>query len=195
MLTQIGIAKRALNDAKECGDACHYWQLDGKIVLCMVDGLGHGIAAEHAAVTAIDCVAANLTKPLGVIFERCDTALTGTRGAAMSVAIVDQVTGSLNYAGIGNANIIFGKAGGKRLPNRAGIVGAGFSSFAVENARLARGDLVLMYTDGLKTRIDLMGYDQALMTDPRMLASRVLSDWRRGTDDAAVLAFRYGGGR
>jgi len=191
---RVGFAKRALNDARECGDACGYWELNGKIVLCVVDGLGHGEHAETAAKAALDCVAENLAEPLRTIFEKCNTALTSTRGAAMSIAIVDKVTGSLDYAGVGNVNIVVGKAGNRRLRNNDGIVGGGHRSLHVESFGLSPGDVVVVYTDGLKTNIALKDYDHIVIADPRRLAEMVLHDWRRGTDDAAVLVFRYEGG-
>lgn len=191
MTARIGIAKRALDDARECGDACGYWELDGKLVLCVADGLGHGPEAEKAATAALDCIAANLGEPITGIFERCNVALFKTRGAAMSIAVIDKDTGSFSYGGIGNVLGVFGKAGETVLPNSGGIVGAGYNRLSVEKARLWPGDLVVMYTDGVKSDIALRRYDRAVIADAKRLAEMILHDWRRGTDDAAVLAFRY----
>jgi len=50
-----------------------------------------------------------------------------------------------------------------------------------------------MYTDGLKPEFDPRRYGDTVTADPQRLAEHILHDWRRGTDDVAVLAFRYGG--
>jgi hypothetical protein len=54
---------------------------------------------------------------------------------------------------------------------------------------LADGDLVVLCTDGIGGQFDVSGYDDDLRTDVRLLADRVLQDWGRRTDDAAVLAY------
>ncbi len=152
-MVRIRIAERASNDARECGDACGYWERDGKLVLCVADSLGHGAEAEKAA----------------------DAALSGT----------------LTCGGIGNVRIATGRAGANLLRNSDGIVGAGYQRLAIEEVRLWPGNPVVMYTDGLKSDIALGRYDRTGLADPRRLAEMVLHDWRRGTDDAAVLIFRY----
>jgi len=188
---RVGIARRAFYDAKECGDACGYWEPDGKLVMCVIDGLGHGPLAAAAADAALDCVAADPAQPLPVIFENCDAALVGTRGAAMGIASVDNATGILTYAGVGNTRIAIGRTSAKILTNNNGIVGDGlrFRRLSTRTVPLSPNDLVLMYTDGLKTGIGLGDYGHALFADPQRLAERILQDWRRGTDDAAVLVF------
>ncbi len=59
-----------------------------------------------------------------------------------------------------------------------------------ETVPLTPGDLVIMYTDGIEELIDLSDYDETLCAEVGRLAERILEDWRRETDDAAVLLFR-----
>lgn len=190
-MNPVGTAIRALNDAPECGDACGHWEHDGKIVLCLVDGLGHGGGAMETAQTALHCVAANLGRPLDDVFQRCDGELRGTRGAAMSIALIDKFSGTLTYAGIGNVNLLIGTVVPRRFCNTDGIVGGGFRRLIIETGRLAPGDTVIMFSDGLQTEIDLEKSDCRGIRDSQKLAECLLENWRRGTDDAAVLTFLY----
>jgi len=61
----VGIAKRALDDDPYCGDECGARESNGKIILCIADGLGHGEFAERAARAAVDYVLKHHSEPIG----------------------------------------------------------------------------------------------------------------------------------
>ena len=188
----VGIAKRALNDGLHCGDQCAFWQ-EQTTTLCIVDGLGHGHAAEEAALAAIEYVSQHVADPLPELFAGCDKAIRHTRGVAMGIAVVDQQAGQVTYAGINNTTFRIHGRKSISLTSNEGIVGAGFRRLNPETVPLASGDLVIMCTDGLQTRIDLSSCDVTLRRDVQRLADQILQDWRRETDDAAVLVYRGDG--
>jgi len=187
---QVGIASRALNHAEHNGDQCACWRIDGKVFLCVVDGLGHGKEAEKAANAALNCVAQHLSESLSEIFSRCDSALRGTRGVAMGIAVLDLDKGTLSYVGIGNTRILIHGANTTRLSGNYGIVGGGYRFLSTETRPIHPGDLVIMFTDGLPQAIDASGYDDALRSNVQGLSEKILEDWGRKTDDAAVLVVR-----
>jgi len=49
---------------------------------------------------------------------------------------------------------------------------------------------VILFTDGIEELIDLSDYDETLRVEVGRLAEKMLEDWRRETDDGAVLVFR-----
>ena len=187
----VGFVRRALNDARECGDVGHYWCWEDKIVLCLVDGLGHGPMAEEAAVAAVACVGERLDQPLPAVFEHCDEIISHTRGVAMGIAIVDTGGDTLTYAGVGNTRIVLSGATTTNLFSTSGIVGGGYATLQPQTVPLVPGDVVAMYTDGIKSEINIGAYDPSLRSDPQGLSEYILHDWSRGTDDAAVLIYRY----
>ena len=194
---QVAIAKRSFRDDSHCGDECAYWQVEDGIVLCVVDGLGHGTHAERAAKAAVTYVAEHLFDSLLAIFAGCDEALRSTRGVAMGIAIIHDRTGTLSYVGVGNTRAMIVREGPcgvaanmLTLSSNYGIVGAGYRKLTPETMPLSSGDLVLLYTDGIPESVDLSGYECPLRVDLPRLAERVLQDWGRGTDDAAILIFR-----
>lgn len=197
---QVAIAKRALNDDPYCGDECGYWKTDNKTVLCVADGLGHGEHAESAARAAMQYVGHHLSQSLDELFAGCNQALRNTRGVVMSTAIIDEDAGTLAYAGIGNTRaMIVGKPRAKNTDERTiilssnyGIVGGGYKTLSPETVPLIAGDLVILYTDGVEEMIGVSG-DDALRADLQRLAERIIQDWGRAADDAAVLIFRYKG--
>ena len=195
---QVGIAKRALFNDPHCGDECAYWQIGGKTILCVVDGLGHGPDAEAAGKAAVDYVGRHLSDDLPDIFGSCDLALRRTRGVAMGIAVIHEEKGTLTYAGVGNTRAMIVRwhdpepGDGKtcQLSGNWGIVGSGYRKLSFEIVPLKRGDLVVLYTDGLKEVIDMSRYDDACRADVRRLADKILRDWGREMDDGAVLVYR-----
>jgi len=186
---QIAIAKRPIEDPY-CGDQAAWWERRGDTLLCIVDGLGHGQGAERAAMAALDFVGRRHHRPLPEIFALCNEAVRHTRGVAMSIAVVDPRAGMLTYAGIGNIRALVVGEQNRRLSSSYGIVGGGYRRLTPETVPLTPDDLVILATDGVREDFDVSGYDNEILADVTWLAEKVLMDWRRETDDAAVLVFR-----
>jgi len=186
---QLAIVKRPLMEP-HCGDQAGCWEDDGKVVLCMIDGLGHGKGAEQAALAALGCVERHRHWPLLAIFVDCDKALRDTRGVAMGIAGIDRFGGILTYAGIGNTRAVVVGQKTTWLTSCYGIVGGGYRTLKSKTVPLLPHDLVIMSTDGIEELIDLPSCDEMLRTDVDRLAETILEGWLRKTDDAAVLVFR-----
>lgn len=185
---QLAIVKRPLEEP-HCGDQAGCWKYYGKVVLCMIDGLGHGRGAEQAALAALDFLERHHHEPLLEVFAACNRAIHDTRGVAMGIAVADPPAGTLTYAGIGNTRVMVVGQETTQLTGHYGIIGGGYRTLKTETVPLTPGDLVIMYTDGIEELIDLSGYDETLCADVGRLAERILEDWRREMDDAAVLVF------
>ncbi len=190
----LAIVQRAFEDSPYCGDQARCWPGGPahRMTLCMADGLGHGLFAEKAATAAVDYIAGHLAEPLPALFAGCDRAIRRTRGAALGIAVVDEEAGTLTYAGVGNTRAMIVRGGRDVfcLSSSYGIVGGGYRKLTLETVPFLPGDLVILYTDGIKERCDVLAYDDALRSDVQRLAERILRDWSRETDDAAVLVFR-----
>ena len=180
---QIALAKRNFPGETHCGDQIGYWRNGTKTTLCMVDGLGHGKGAEEAAKMAVNYVAAHVSKSLPDIFSGCDKAIRNTRGAAMSIAILDQEAGTLTCAGIGNTRVLIAGTSDSRPAAFPGIVGGGFKKLIPETVPFRPGDLVILFTDGISERMNLSAYDASLLANPQELAERILAALGGGTTD------------
>jgi len=187
---EVAMVKRALDDGPHCGDECCVWESHDKTILCVVDGLGHGEQAEMVAKAAVDFVARHLSEALLDIFAGCSRALRDTRGVAMGIAVIDEEARTLTYAGVGNTRARILGARTIILNSTYGIVGAGYKTLSPETVHLAPGSLVILFTDGVAEAMDLSGYDETLRANPQWLAERIIQDWRRETDDAAMLVAR-----
>ena len=195
----VGSVKRPFKGDTHCGDQFGHWQKGHLAMLCIADGLGHGKHAEKAAKAAMAYVASHRTEPLTEIFSGCNRELRDTRGVAMGIAVIDEKTRTLTYAGVGNTRIVILRSADSKetvrkivyLRSNFGIVGGGYKRLVPETVPFAPGDLVIIYTDGVKELIDFTGYDAPLYEDVQQLAGKIIEDRRRDTDDAAVLIYRF----
>src|ERR1700742_4642120 len=123
-------ARRPVPGEEVCGDYPIAVDVGGTAALFGVaDGLGHGSAAETAALRAEEVVTRCRTEPLDVLLQLCHRGLTDTRGAAVTLARLDFETDTMSWIGIGNvtADLVNKTPGGARFRASAllagGIVG------------------------------------------------------------------------
>jgi negative regulator of sigma-B (phosphoserine phosphatase) len=181
-----------------CGDFPIAVDVNGTAALFGgVDGLGHGSAAETAALRAAEVVDGCRTEPPDVLLQLCHRGLADTRGAAMTLARIDFETDTLSWIGIGNvtADLVAKTPGGVRIRASAllagGIVGYRIPhALATHQVSIGPGDLLVIATDGILEE-HVAGIDFAL---PAMaIAEHILNAYSRESDDALVLAARHRG--
>jgi Stage II sporulation protein E (SpoIIE) len=167
--------------------------------LMVVDGLGHGPEAAHAARAARDHLVLVLTDPAligqpAIVLGSLNPVLRDTRGAAVGLTCVHD--GRLHHAGMGNTRCCVWRDGRlKGLPSAHGIVGApalrsrfGADSVMENSWVLMPGDWILMFSDGLAENIHLDVVPGEWSQEPGRLCDHLLQRWRVPRDDAAVLA-------
>jgi len=181
-----------------CGDA---WRVaggnDGLIALLVIDGLGHGPLAAGAAQAGCDSFAADPFAAPRAVVERMHRAMAGTRGAAVAVARLDPVAGTLAYAAVGNiAGTLLGAGGASRgLFSHNGTVGHQVRKVQEFEYPWAADSRLVLHSDGLQTRWALDRYPGLAARHPAVLAGVLYRDFRRGRDDATVVAVGpFGGG-
>lgn len=189
------VAHQVVAGETESGDA-HLVQptRDGCLV-AVVDGLGHGPGAAAAARVAIATLTHHAHESVLALVQLCHQALTGTRGAVLSLARVNVAHHSLTWIGVGNVTGLLwfagasGRAAQATLLPSAGIVGSELSRLRAEVIALTPGDTLVFATDGIDERFAQAHPNAA---PPQRLADAILADHAKGTDDALVLVGRYG---
>jgi len=188
---QIAIAKRPL-EPPHCGDEAGIWTDGSRQILCIVDGLGHGQGAERAAKAAMEYLARHYWEPLKEIFAGCDRAMRNTRGVAIGIATFNPDVETLTYAGIGNTRALLVDQPDIALKSDYGIVGGGYRILTPKTVPFSPGQVLVLFTDGIKENIDVGGYESEVKTNAAVLAQKIICDWATCTDDAAVLVFING---
>lgn len=172
------------------GDTSVFVRTADALVVAVVDGLGHGEPARDASERARDVLLAHPELSPEALLERCHGELARTRGAVMTVARVDEARGEVAVASVGNVGaLVVGPAGTHRFGGSSFVVGSPrrAARVAVERRSIGPRDVLILYSDGVSSRVDLSS-DQALLREPPIVvAQRVVERFARDHDDAMVL--------
>ena len=192
------MAKYVLPGQGESGDqhlvCCH----QRGILVAAIDGIGHGEEAANAAKAAVAILKAGVDEPVISLLQRCHEGLRATRGVVLSLASIDQEHGLMTWAGVGNVQGAWMRAGAQKssvqevLLLRGGVVGSQLPALQAAVLPIGKGDTLVFVTDGI--RGDFAAGLSALES-PQRAADRILERHCRGNDDALVLVVRLTGVR
>jgi phosphoserine phosphatase RsbX len=181
-----------------CGDRLIAVDVDGTGALIgVLDGLGHGTEAAEAAACGVDVLRAGRAEPLDALVRRCHRALSGTRGAAMTLAHIDFRTDTLSWVGIGNvaADLVAKHPAGVEVRSSARLAG-GIVGYRIPEALTAQevpirpGDLLVIASDGIvEDHLDDIDFSASSLA----IADHILHSHSKDNDDALVLAARHRG--
>lgn len=189
----VGAISVPVHGETVCGDA--YLVLSGKnrSLYMMADGLGHGPGAHEAAEEAVAVTTQySMESPIEIL-TRAHDALKKTRGAAMSVAVVDHDRSTVTYGGIGNisAAVITG-TNSRSLVSQNGTLGASLGRPQEFSYPYQANSSLLMFSDGLSSKCTLNGYAGLQNRHPQLIAGVLYRDFTRRRDDATVLLVGLG---
>ena len=175
-----------------CGDSWA-WKEDrtGK-TLMLADGLGHGFDAATASRTAVEIFHNHPACGPAELLESIHLGLRSTRGAAVSIATLDDERRVVQFAGLGNVSGFVAEPGAPRrqmvsMNGTAGLEGqrSVFREFSYPWPERA---VVVLHSDGLSTHWSLDDYATLLSRGPALISGVLFRDFRRLTDDATVIS-------
>lgn len=167
-----------------CGDGAFARRREGRSLLAVIDGLGHGQGAAEATARAMDVLVQHADEPLDRLFLALENALRSQRGAAISVAQVGPQ--GLTWAGIGNVVARMVPTPVRHLITTNGTLGLRSRPPRIETLAIPHAAQLVFASDGISTRwpTDLPA---AVLGHPLILAALLLRDFGRDSDDATVL--------
>jgi serine/threonine protein phosphatase PrpC len=186
----IGTASRPASGETVCGDQVRVVRDGAATTIAIADGLGHGPRAAQAATAFCAVVERHPAEPLELLFARASRELEQTRGAAAVVLRVDAVEGTLLFSGVGNVETRAISKAPIRPISTPGIVGRRLLRARELRYPLAAGDLLVVFTDGVSSRLDVATVAE-LSSDPQAMADRILEIHGKGHDDATCVVIRY----
>lgn len=174
-----------------CGDAWTYHQTAERMVVLVVDGIGHGWQAAEAAAEAVATFQQRIQHTPGTILSYMHDALKKTRGAVAAVAELRLAEKTLTYAGVGNiAASLLSMGTSKSLISHNGTLGAAASHIQEFKAEWPADGILIMHSDGLQSRWDLSSYAGLLARHPAIIGGALLRDFRRQRDDASIVVLK-----
>lgn len=190
-----GVEARGLCVAKRgesvSGDTWLVCEAQGRAVLLVADGLGHGPDAAAAAAAARKFVWDHPDREPAELIDGLHRALRSTRGAAAAVAALKAASGVGAFCGVGNIACVVRANGVSRgLVSHNGTLGHAMRKIQEFSFPFPAGALLIACSDGIATRWDVADYPGLENRSPAIVAGVVYRDHERGRDDATVAVVR-----
>jgi phosphoserine phosphatase RsbX len=198
-IVEWGVAGQPLRGQAESGDCYVVKQCAEGVLIAVIDGVGHGPEAAAAArLTARVLEEYACSDPLTALLEECHVRLRGTRGAVISLAMLNASRNTMTWLGVGNIEGLLlrnlprdGSTNTKQqeiLLLRAGVVGHQLPRMALDTLPVHSGDIVIFATDGIRPDF---ANNIGNGASPSLIANEILEHHALQTDDALVLVVRY----
>ena len=187
---ELGVVRVPKRGEEACGDDWSFVVDDnGRAVLSVADGLGHGVAAAEAATRAVAIGAERAAEQPAMVLSAIHAGLRSTRGAAVAVAEINGPV--VRFSGLGNISAsIVGPTGSRSLVSHNGIAGHEMRKIQEFAYEWSPGSLLVLHSDGLSARWDLTRYPGLFSRHPNVVAGVLYRDFSRGRDDALVVVVR-----
>lgn len=172
----------------ECGDA---WQVvagTDRTAIMLVDGLGHGPGAAEVAALALAAFPSLAMELPETALAGMDRAMRGSRGAALSLVIIDLAAREARFSGVGNVDArVLGDDASVHLMPQNGIVGHAMPTLRPATVAWPAGARLVMHSDGISARWRADAYPGLGAAHPSLLAGVLFRDFGRGRDDVTVI--------
>jgi anti-sigma regulatory factor (Ser/Thr protein kinase) len=186
---QLGVISAPLRGQTACGDAWRIVEGHHRLAVLLVDGLGHGPDAAAAALIPVRLFAKLAGDSPENALAACDRAMRGTRGAAVSVAMIAMAERAIQFGGVGNVDgrVLTDGQKAEHLVPQNGIVGHTMPTVRSTAARWPVGARLVMHSDGIAPRWRIDAYEGLAGAHPALVAGIIFRDFARARDDATVL--------
>lgn len=182
----IGVATCSHPRMPVNGDSFVVKQWQRRALVAVIDGLGHGPEAHHAAETARHYVENHFDSSLSSIFLGVARTCVSTRGVVMAVACFDADENKLTFASLGNIEArLFGSSKSPTLPVSRGILGHTNKMPVVSEYNWDHDSVLVLHSDGLTARWHWNDFDFSDQS-PAAIAQELLQRLARREDDATV---------
>ena len=189
---QVGSVSVAKLDEQVCGDGLCVLRSGTTAAAMVVDGLGHGVAANNAAEEARRLFSAAFPASPAKAAQKLHAGLRATRGAAIGILTVDFAASRAVYCGIGNIAGLAAAGGNvRRFVSMNGI--AGHTAGRIQEFIYpcdGAGLVIVLHSDGLSTNWSLDRYRGLAACHPSLIAAVLYRDAGRRRDDATVLVMK-----
>jgi Anti-sigma regulatory factor (Ser/Thr protein kinase) len=171
-----------------CGDGFFSVTTKNHLKLFLGDGLGHGPEAAKAVEAAGSAFAECPDTYPPDILRYINAAVRKTRGLVGTVAVFDIKLKKWAICGIGNiATRINGPTLSKNYMAYNGIIGLNVPrTLNAQEIEHEKGQVLVMYSDGLKSRWETTRFTGILRCDLSLLAAALYKEYTRHNDDASV---------
>jgi len=187
----FGVAIRPRPGSSLNGDAYVIRKWNDCALVGLIDGLGHGQFAHRASQTAKKYIERHFEQPLQNLFLGTARQCRSTRGVVMALARFDWEAKRLTFASVGNVEVRVVNSHEKfSFIQRRGVIGLNAPAPAVTEHRWEEHYIMIMHTDGLRTRWQWKDFPELVEQSATEAARLFLHKLAKDIDDAAVLVVK-----
>lgn len=160
----------------------HRQDSEGRNLIAVIDGLGHGPEAQAAALAALRYLSeVPLQTPFEELMPALHESMRGTRGAAGTVCV--ESASEFVACSVGNVEL---RPVRTEIPliSSAGILGVRVQKFRICRTRITSACRIVIFSDGLTNPTSIAEFQSAA---PQLACNGILQRHRRTYDDATVL--------
>lgn len=177
-----------------CGDGWDIARLPGRMVILVVDGLGHGLEASDVPREAIKIFRKDPNVEPIELIRLLHASLRSTRGGAVAVTVIDEGNGTVRFTGAGNiSGQIISSSGTRSMVSLNGTAGVEIRKYQEFTYPWEPEAMLILQSDGLTSHWNLEDYPGLLNKHPALIAGVLYRDHTRGRDDVTVLVVKGGG--
>ena len=164
---------------------------NGRHLLALIDGLGHGPKANKVAEEASEEIQRrDPDEPLDRMMQGLIERFRGGRGFVAVLCRIDAGSDALDFCGIGNIVARLFDGTERTLLSGPGIVGQHSARPAARRLDFPPGAILLMHTDGISSHLGRSELSETLGGSAQETAERMIEQHARPADDAGVVIAR-----
>lgn len=183
----FSVFNRPAPGERDSGDVFFLKHYAGYSMFGIVDALGHGAKAHATAKLALHYLETCYESPLEEIFAGCHTVLRGSRGAAMTLARLDNTSLRLEHLGIGNIELrLLDPEGVTKLVGRYGTLGLTCQKVQSGWHQLMKRTVVTMFSDGINSGFEIP--HEVMRQKEQAIAWYLFENYAKKYDDVTVMA-------
>lgn len=187
----VGMCVRPMAGYVVSGDMAAALEIDGGLLLVIADGTGHGIAANEVAQSLSRFLHERATSDLKRLLTEMHTLLRSTVGAAVGAMFVDAERRTLRYVGVGNTGAARRVGASWRPISKDGVLGQRLPTLLEQASDLSRGDLIMLWSDGLSELAGGMFAVRNAYKPATQLAAELVAELGKPHDDASCIVLRW----
>ena len=187
----IGMHVRPMSGYVVSGDMTLAVQTDDGLLLVITDATGHGINANEIARGVSEFVMQHATGDVKRLLTELHAHLKGTIGAAVGALFIDPQRRMFRYAGVGNTGAARRVGASWRPVSKDGVLGQRLPTLLEQTGDLARGDLIMLWTDGLSELAGGMFAARNAFKPAGQLARELVEELGKPHDDASCIVLRW----
>lgn len=190
-ISRYAIKNRPFWNERVSGDTVIYQERNHQALMAVIDGAGHGEEAHKLSSEMGDYLNSvdDWSTPSKLI-EQLHQDFSPSIGAAVGIAVVDNLARTLTFAGVGNISAYLLGFQDQSLHSTDGSVGYNMRKVAISQTNLNPGDVLLLHSDGIQSRFYTQYDPECKKQSAKQILDYVFNHFEKQHDDASCIVYR-----